>query len=381
MRIILTILLFLTSLSAYPGGCNFISKSEKESFETNTKDECFKLSVIKLGPATQRSTIEFIETNGVVTKHSISIEEEKLMPSKNGVYYSPIENFYYINESPKNGFLSPFLIFIPKNLYVDQTGKARIHVVPNNTGRTTDDFNETKKNTLNDFKWYTAISERPGTILLMPIFPREKSNWLVYTHALDRDVFLTEIERLNRLDKQLLNMVDAAMEMLNEANFGQKILVNDKILVSGFSASGQFASRLPYLFPERIKASLFGSPGGFPMLPIKSYNQIELRYPLGLADFEKLTGMPFNKNAFEQVKMIHYLGDADTNDAVPFKDAFDDEDRDLIYRLFGKTPISRWALVDNIFKEEHKNFSSHLINGAGHNLNTDLLFNFLISNR
>jgi len=61
--------------------------------------------------------------------------------------------------------------------------------------------------------------------------------------------------------------------------------------------------------------------------------------------------------------------------------AFEDEDRDIIYRLFGETPISRWNLVNEILRNNNANFSSVLFPGVGHEMNTNLLIEFLNSNK
>lgn len=37
-----------------------------------------------------------------------------------------------------------------------------------------------------------------------------------------------------------------------------------------------------------------------------------------------------------------FLGAEDTNDSVPFDDAYDPEDRTPVMELFGATPAARW---------------------------------------
>ena len=46
-----------------------------------------------------------------------------------------------------------------------------------------------------------------------------------------------------------------------------------------------------------------------------------------------------------------FLGDKDTNDSVPFGDSYDDVDRELINPLFGKTPVSRWNISEQLYKQ------------------------------
>ncbi|NCC51540.1 MAG: hypothetical protein EOM20_10025 [Spartobacteria bacterium] len=105
---------------------------------------------------------------------------------------------------------------------------------------------------------------------------------------------------------------------------------------------------------------------GMPILPIHSYHDQTLRYPVGGADLEYLTGRPFNIAAFTNVPQFLYQGECDTSDAVQFPDAYDAPDRDLINQLLGETPIERWAVCETIVTHIAPRIEFHIDPGAAH---------------
>lgn len=76
--------------------------------------------------------------------------------------------------------------------------------------------------------------------LLIPVFPRLQKYEDFYMHALDRDALTTEIEGLKRIDRQLISMIDDARERMKQKG----LVLNEKVLMAGFSASGMFVNRL-----------------------------------------------------------------------------------------------------------------------------------------
>jgi len=76
-----------------------------------------------------------------------------------------------------------------------------------------------------------------------------------------------------------------------------------------------------------------------------------LRYPIGVADFEDLTGKPFDLEAFKEVRILYLLGDQDVhNDPVYYRDCFSKEDEALIVNLFGATRPERWPVSEAIYR-------------------------------
>ncbi len=151
------------------------------------------------------------------------------------------------------------LLYILKTIREGEAQKINhtILVAPNNTGTPNDDLAFHEESAKKQLNIYVMISSKLNTLILMPIFPRPKSNELIYTHALDRDSIITEKEEFSRFDLQLLAMIDHAREKLK----AQKVKTAKRIFITGFSASGMFANRFTFLHPDRVTASsgMFGS--------------------------------------------------------------------------------------------------------------------------
>ena len=139
----------------------------------------------------------------------------------------------------------------------------------------------------------------------------------------------------------------------------------------GFSASGMFVNRFTVLHPERVLAAVVGSPGGWPIAPVSSWEGQTLRYPIGVADVQELTGESFDLEAFRRVPMLFFIGDRDTNDSVPYRDSYDDEDRTLIFNLFGGTPVERWDDAQAIYASIGADAEFRMYPGVGHTFSLD----------
>ena len=73
-----------------------------------------------------------------------------------------------------------------------------------------------------------------------------------------------------------------------------------------------------------------------PILPRHELDGAELPFPIGVADVADLTGEPFDRSAWRRVPQLVFMGAEDRNDTLPFDDAREDQERDLIARLLGE---------------------------------------------
>lgn len=276
-----------------------------------------------------------------------------------------------IEANSGKGFYWPYLVFIPKHT---NDGKYRFFVTPNNTGKTNDSLEVHEASALKTLERVKLVNNHLKTILLIPVFPRSSTNSKIYTHALDRDVMLTENDSLKRLDLQLIAMINDARERLSSVN----ILTEEKILMFGFSASGMFVNRFSFLHPEMVLAAAVGSPGGWPMVPEKKYNNNPLNYPVGIHDFTEITGKVFDKNEFIKINQFFFLGDEDENDSVIFDDSYDDAERDVILKNFGEDLQERWSFCSNLYEKNNcKNVRFKIYEGVGHTINNEILNDIL----
>ncbi len=281
-----------------------------------------------------------------------------------------------VEAQPNKGFSYSYYLYVPPALR-DAKNRKQTHtllVIPNNTGEISDDLSvhevKVKKNmkNLNLF-----LASKLGIAVLMPVFPRPKTDWQIYTHALDRDSMLTDKKDYRRFDLQLVAMIDHAREKLKR----EKLKMDKRVLITGYSASGMFANRFVFLHPKRIKAAAIGSPGGWAIAPTGSHKEKTLRYPVGTSDFKLVAGESFDVKNARKVPLFIFLGDKDTNDSVVFGDGYDAEDKDLVFEIFGKTPVERWELSKSLYRESQLNATFKLYPDVGHTVTDEMLKDIL----
>lgn len=184
--------------------------------------------------------------------------------------------------------------------------------------------------------------------LLIPVFPRSEERWEIYTHALDRDAMLLREDKAERLDLQLLGMVAHARQKLDAAG----LEAEEKFVLVGFSASGTFSNRFAFLHPGKLLAVVSGAVNAFPMLPVSRLDGFELRFPLGTADVETLTGRKFQLERWRQLPQFIFMGAADDNDAVQFDDAYSEAERETVFAALGRSMVQRWSTAQAVYLGE-----------------------------
>lgn len=279
--------------------------------------------------------------------------------------------FDRIPANPARHFSYPYYLFVPPEVTTAaaKSEKRTILVIPNNTGKLSDDFAVHEADVARRMAQVPAIASALKVAVLMPVFPRPESDWRIYTHALDRDSMTTEKTQYRRLDLQLVAMIDDARERLDKKH---DLKFDKRVLINGFSAQGMFANRFTFLHPKRVKAAAIGSPGGWPIAPVETYKGKELRYPIGVADLRKVAGKKFDLKELRKVALLIFVGDQDDNDSVPFGDSYDDEDRDVINPLLGKTPVARWPVSELLYKQAGLNAEFKLYPGVKHMVNEQM---------
>jgi len=277
-----------------------------------------------------------------ITTPSITITEETLEK--------------YEADSAK-GFHWPYYLYVPSTIE-----SSHILVITNNTGYTSDDFSVHDQAAQSLVNWKKSLAKYLGCPLLVPVFPRPYNYQEAgYTHALDEVSLAATPTIYRRLDLQLIAMIDDATNILDE----REIVFEETILMWGFSASGMFANRFTALHPERVKAAAIGAPGGWPIAPIAEYEGVELNYPIGIADLFQLVGYSFDLENFKNTPLYFYLGDQDTNDALPYNET-------LNTYINSTTPVSRWPIAEEIYNSVGCNCKFVLYPGVGHEITNQM---------
>ncbi len=271
----------------------------------------------------------------------------------------------YVEVNQSEGFNYPYFLFIPAKISDEK--ELFIIIEPNNSGFADDDLKKhvekAERTASKDYYMGNYVARKLKYPLLVPVFPRSQSEWKIYTHALDRDVMRQKNNQLERIDLQLLKMFNHAKLRLKELG----IKTSDQFLMTGFSASGTFANRFTLLHPNKVKAVAAGGLNGLLALPLDSLGGKPLHYPIGTNDFKVFLNQVFQKQAFVNIPQFYFMGALDANDAVPYDDAFDQDERELIYELLGKEMLpTRWKACANIYKNEGVNASVKTYSNIGH---------------
>lgn len=274
-----------------------------------------------------------------------------------------------VEANPEKGFNFNYYIYLPNGMKADEI--RHLLVEPNNTGSVSDDHNVHAKDALKLIKFGPChtIARNLRVPLLVPIFDRPKSNWRMYTHALDRDTLMNKEGNLARVDLQLINMINDLKPRLREQN----ITVYDKVFMTGFSASGNFVNRFTALHPELLQAVATGGVNCMPILPVAQWEEQKLIYPIGVYDVGKITGVEFSIESYRKVAQYIYMGSLDENDTLPFDDAFNNDERELIKGFLGTDMHARWQKSKNIYRELNIPATLVMYDGVGHTINKEIV--------
>ena len=265
-----------------------------------------------------------------------------------------------IPADPANGFSWPYFLALP----AQPVRPTVLLVEPNNSGTGKDDpaFHKemARKAILRSIS--NPAFRNLGLPYLVPAFPRPASQWQYYTHALDRDTLLWREPAMQRIDLQLIAMIQDARRRLTEAG----IPAEKKVFLWGYSAAGSFTIRFTILHPEVVRAASLGG-CSVPTLPLTKVNGHNARYPIGVADLKQLTGSPFNARAFRSVPIQIFRGSVDNNDEVAYDDGYDRVDRDFINReLAGPPPIHRYPKIQDLYRRAAPRVKFIVEDGVAH---------------
>jgi len=262
----------------------------------------------------------------------------------------------------------------PYFLYTPQTvteGDRPILVEPNNTGTSTVDFSEHREAARNSIEngFSRAISDELGVPLLVPVFPRPESdpvNWRHYTHQLDTETMHISSGPLERIDLQLIGMIEDAKGRLS----GE---ISDQVMMNGYSAAGKFVNRFTVLHPEMVTSVTAGGINGMVTLPIAEDKGHTLNYQIGVADLESITGEPFDLEAFREVDQYIYMGAEDENDTLPAGDAWSDDQREIARDVYGEDMQNdRFPYCESVYENVGASAEFRLYDGVGHKVTAEM---------
>ena len=272
-----------------------------------------------------------------------------------------------VSENPVEGFNFPYYLLIPQGINLDKS--IHLLVEPNNTG-VGSNFVSLDKNTKDAIETSSAssVARKLKIPVLMPVFPRPGGT--LYTHALDRETLLIREGNLKKIDLQLIAMMAHAQKLLRH----NKVKINEKIFMNGFSASGTFTNRFAILHPTVVRAVATGGINSIPTFPTERWNDVTMRYPVGIADVKEIADIDFDEVAYKGVSQYIYMGAIDDNDTLPYRDAYDEADAELVKNLIGvKMMPDRWHLSQSIYKALGIPAQFVTYNDTGHEIKDEMI--------
>lgn len=215
-----------------------------------------------------------------------------------------------IQPNSDKGFNCPYLLFIPNS---NCSGKHLVLEMGN--PRVSYSIKESIKSQVDEFicggpfiSSYKQALINSSSPMIMPIFPRP-----IVKEGKDSDVCVIEFNHtslntdyslLKRMDLQTIAMVNDAKERLREKG----IDVLDKLILTGYSSSAQFALRFSVVYPEMIHAVIAGGFNGLGTLPVSEVDGKMANFPIGINDIESKFGKKFNSKEFATIKHYLYMG-------------------------------------------------------------------------
>lgn len=277
--------------------------------------------------------------------------------------FDNISGLVKLVRAPKRGYHYDAYLWIPSEYGSDDI--RRLLVSPNNSGTADDslEFHDEKAlySILNN--WEYQIAKQLNVPHLMPVFPRPRTDWRLYTHSLDSDTMAVSSGKLKRIDLQLLAMIDDARTYLARQH---GIALEKQVFLSGFSASGTFVNRFTVLHPDRVRAVACGGVNSIPILPVQTYRGRSLPYHIGISDLEKITGRPFDHEAWQDTAQYIYMGELDDNDTTLYDDGFTREEADLVWQTVGRDMKVRWRNCIEIYLDHTDHVQLVTYRGIGH---------------
>lgn len=273
--------------------------------------------------------------------------------------------------NPEKGFHWGYALYLPTTM--DTSKKLPILFEMNNEDveNSVEELEETVKNDLRDNGNYYKFADKLGVPLLVPLLLQDKEPF--HTRQLNRAVFKLQDGPFAHLDKQVLAMLDDARAQLKKRG----LRTQKKFLVTGFSTPAAFGWRLAMLQPKHIIAVAVGSMQ-YATLPVDTYKDISLIYPVGVWDMKEYAGKSFDRKNWQKIPILYVSGGDDYNDPLPYNHVYSDEERAVVKQLYGDVNLQQtWRQVRELLALYAPNVQTHTYPNLGHKVVWDDCIEFL----
>ncbi|WP_433634003.1 hypothetical protein [Halomicrococcus sp. NG-SE-24] len=288
-----------------------------------------------------------------------------------------------VEADPERGFNYPYYLAVPEGVDEERTAedassrdddKRPILVEPHNVGELIEEFDRHLELARQRIEEQSGryIADELGLPILIPVFPRpfeEPVDWTHMIHMLCAQTMQIDEGPLERVDRQLLAMVDDAQERLAE----QGISVPEEVILNGFSSQAVFVNRFAALHPDRVCSVSAGGINGLAILlretaDVRGVGERPMNYPVGVANIEELIGKPFDREAFRELDQFIYMGSEDDKDALLYPDAWTDPElRGIAVHTYGEDiHEERFPHCREVYEEADVNAVFRMYKGVGH---------------
>ena len=228
-----------------------------------------------------------------------------------------------INNSNNEGIRLPYVLVVPEN--ISENAKLIVSCsTPESSPRKYDEeIDYLEKNNIYGYApKYVHKLISVGYPVLFPIIPRFRGYYSTFLGSQVRNNDTSElmewidddpehythlekenIDKLKDIDKQVYAMIGDSKKILeNYTN------IDDKVVMSGYSAGSHFANGFTALHPDIVDMEICGGSAGLQIQPFTELKGEKLNYPLGFNDIgsDKL-------EQYKQVSHYFYMGSEDYN--------------------------------------------------------------------
>lgn len=177
-------------------------------------------------------------------------------------------------------------------------------------------------------------------------------------------------QSLNRIDEQLLAMINDARERLAPEQYS----IAEQVHMSGFSAAATFCNRFALLHPSKVQTTTTGGSVVLP-LPKDTHDDVKIRYPIGTADYTSITNRKFDFSSWKNTNRFVFVGKEDRPEpdsssywygSLRYEESVSD--------VYGKRRVTeRFPFIRSQYKKISPDKSEFkLFSGVGHSINTEM---------
>lgn len=257
---------------------------------------------------------------------------------------------YKVPASIEGGFSFEYLLFIPSGIkdHTKLVFEGMNYILDNKF-----DLNDEVDILYDEFKSFRDnihyVNSKTNYPIVYPLIPR------YYINVFSNKIFDVKNE-YERIDKQIVNVIKDVKRRL----YDNDIVIDDKVILYGFSSSGIFMNRFVLLHPDIVKLVIAGGLSGTLILPFKKYKNNSLIYPVGIGNIDEVTDYKIER--FLKIKQFYYQ---DINDKVDYFDSkngrviYDEvissEEVKVLYEVLGRKIETRWKNSRMIYRKVCKN--------------------------